>query len=197
MALLGALVAGCELDTGEEPFEADGRTLASSTNTSESAEEPAPQAAAESEVLEEEALPADPVSTNALLKPEQTVYAQQRGIDNSRFYGETFSGTGCEQLPLTDGGGGFVSNPANLRGTLKFVFPVSYQDRISRVTLFTADGMFFDEMYRQLPNEADGRPRYYGTMHIEVYPPNLYLRVIMNDGSCRSLQHPDPQTRYD
>jgi hypothetical protein len=104
---------------------------------------------------------------------------------------------GCTTLEISDGGGGFVSNPDNSRGTLKFVFPASYADQVSRVTVYTSSGAHFDTMYREFPNEDDGRPRYYGTKPIEQYPDNLHCQVLMNDGSCRQFILTDPQQRYD
>lgn len=152
-------------------------------------ETPPPEQTAEGEAVNTEEAETSP-------EDEQTIYAQQLGIDNSEYYGETFGGSGCEAMPLEDGAGGFVSNPENVRGTLKFVFPTSWGGSINRVTVFTAEGAFFDEFYRHEPNEEDGRRRYYGTKPIRLYPANLYLRVLMNDGTCRSVQIPNPKQRY-
>lgn len=180
VALIGfvaLLSVGCELETGErdKPESSSGEQAESGAST-------------ESAATGEQAEQND--------RGEQTIYAQQLNIDNSEHYGERFSGSGCETMPLEDGQQGWVSNPDNIRGTLKFVFPTSYANDISRVTVFTSDGVFFDEFYRQKPDEHDGRHRYYGTKPIHLYPANLYLRVLMKDGTCRSLQHPNPQQRY-
>ena len=110
---------------------------------------------------------------------------------------EERSGRGSVSLPLTDGPGGFVSNPDTSRGTLKLVFPASYADRIGSVVAFTGDGTPFDGFNRTLPNEHDGRPRYYGTKSIAEYPANLSVRVTFVDGTVGALVIPNPKQRYD
>ncbi|HRZ11788.1 MAG TPA: hypothetical protein P5567_04965 [Kiritimatiellia bacterium] len=188
LAALAVAPAGCELVGGGEP----------------EGGEPAPQssgeeAAAESGSAEETAAAAGSEEPAAAGNPEEPAAAagqEELGIAAYEYQGELFVDTFCETLPLNDGAGGFVSNPDNMHETLKFVFPASFRDQISRVTVFTSDGRFFDEFWREFPDEEDGRPRYYGTKPVELYPANMYLRVLMNDGSCRSLQHPNPQQRF-
>jgi hypothetical protein len=104
---------------------------------------------------------------------------------------------GCTTLSTSDGGGGFVSNPENSRGTLKLIFPGSYNETIGSVNAYTADGRFSDEFHRVTPNEEGDRPRYYGTKDIGEYPANLIVVAEISDGSCRTFTLANPQQRYD
>ena len=174
LTALAVAPAGCEFVGGGEPEEG----------------EPAPQPSGEETSAEETA------ATAASEEPAADAGQEELAIQPTEVQGELFNDTYCETLPLNDGAGGFVSNPDNMHETLKFVFPAGFRDQISRVTVFTSDGRFLDEFWREFPDEEDGRPRYYGTKPVEMYPPNMYLRVLMNDGSCRSLQHPNPQQRF-
>lgn len=175
-----ALVMGCEInvDDGYDPAPPPEQSSTSSEEN-ENSEESAD--ATEAAPPQETAPP-----------PNTTTTAEPVEIQN-----ETLNAEGCVTQPLSDGGGGFVSNPDNSRGTLKFILPVSYGHSVTRVTVYTASGAFFDEFYRQMPNEHGDRPRWYGTRPIGLFPANCVMKAVLQDGSCRSATIPNPQQRYD
>ena len=167
------LICGCEFDLGDNTDEAD-PAAAEVASASEATPSSVPATA---DAPATETSPAAP--------------------DGPILEYEELAGRGSVALPVNDGGGGFVSNPENSRGTLKFVWPKSYSDQISSVNTYAPGGGLFDGFYRELPNEHDGRPRYYGTRGIAEYPDNLSVRVVFVDGTVGTLTLPNPQQRYD
>lgn len=95
-----------------------------------------------------------------------------------------------------DGGGGFVNNPENSRGTLKVIFPSEYSGAIVTVSA-TGPGGFSETLDRALPNESSNRERYYGDRPISMYPDNLVVTAFLSNGSSIYVRIPDPQRRYD
>ncbi len=117
--------------------------------------------------------------------------------DNEEADAPVVDANGCTILSTSDGGSGFVSNPASSRGTLKLIFPNRYEATIGAVNAYTADGLFSDVFNRVMPNEYDDRPRYYGTKGISEYPDNLIVVAEISDGGCLTFTLPNPQQRYD
>lgn len=108
-----------------------------------------------------------------------------------------FNPSGSRQIANRDGGGNFVYNPDNSRKSSKVVLPTSWGYSVNGAQIYASDGSHFDALTRAYPNEDDGRPRYYGSKNIGLYPQNITIAYTHEDGTRTHMIIPNPQQRYD
>ncbi len=165
IALAGLMLSGCEVIDYKSSADGDGDTETAA------AAEAAPAAAPAAEE--------DPVTTTAIVEADPGL----PGAGESR------------QISNRDGGGGFVSNPANSRGVLKIIWPSRYTGHITGVVAVQSG--FSDRLTRSLPNEDGDRERYYGSHAPSAYPANLTVTASLDTGGSIYVVLPDPAQRYD